>query len=143
MVSSLMIGDVGKMRIKVGSFYGVMEIRANCRNMEENSTVSTLRPKKGPHWARWDNVTWRGIIYSVVFLVVCCSYLCWYILHSSTTCWWFKTSKYREICLWTNMTFAYYWCFPLCIIVANEMVHITNAKGSKTDYFIKTCFRVL
>lgn len=49
MVSSLMIGDVGKMRIKVGSFYGVMEIRANCRNMEENSTVSTLRPKKGPH----------------------------------------------------------------------------------------------
>lgn len=124
MESSLTIGDVRKMRIKEAT-----DLQMRAKMQKENSTVSALRQNM-PNWAKWENMVLMGILYSVVFLIVCCSYLCWCLLHSSVTAWWCKTLSCRANCLWTNMTFILLMLFP-CVLVAYEMIHNTMQKVAK------------
>lgn len=122
-----------KMRIKGGHW--VSKMRAKCKKMT-NTTVSTMRQNKQLKWAKWENVMWMGIMYTVVFLIVCCNYPCWCILHSSAIAWWCKTLRCNENCLLTSRTFVLLMLF-LHVPIAYEMIHVINAEGSKIDYLIK------
>lgn len=125
-----LIENMKKMRIKGG--HQLTEMRTKCKKMEGEQPNKHLEKNAKLGQMGECGVEWASCTV-VVFLVVCCSYPCWCILCSLVIAWWCKTLRYREKCLWTNMT-----CitdtFPLC----TSCLWNDSCYKCKRDYFIET-----
>lgn len=133
MESSLIIGDVRKMRIK-----GATDLQMRAK-FKKRTAQQALWGKTDTKLSQVGEYGVNGHLYSVIFFIVCCSYLCWCLLHSSVIAWWSKILSCTANYLWTNMTFILLMLFS-CVLVAYEMIHNINAKGSKTDCLINDCW---